>query len=551
MFVHSTDILLTPIEYLKGVGPVKATLLQKELQVFTFGDLLRIFPFRYTDRSKIISIANIPAEGGVVQLCGQIIHFDRVGAGRTQRLVASFRDATGTIELVWFAAISFFEKVIQEGGPFLLYGQAQKFNGYWTISHPELERFDPEKDQRLPQFTPVYPSTEKLRKQWLAGKPYVKLVQQLVAMLQPAHLPEFLPEKIRYARNLITWYEAYCAIHFPQNALQLHAAEIRLKFDELFIQQVTIARLKLNHRKQSGYTFQQVGSFFQTFYSSYLPFELTDDQKEVLREIRSDTRTGYQMNRLLQGDVGSGKTIVALLCMLLAVDNGFQACLMAPTEILARQHWQGIDELLRELPVKVAFLSGRTKGKERKSILDELKRGEIHVLIGTHALIEEPVEFHNLGLCIVDEQHRFGVAQRAKMYGKNALPPHMLVMTATPIPRTLAMTVYGDLDVSVIRHLPPGRKAITTVHRPEIQRAKVMDFLRVEIDKGRQVYIVYPLIEESEKLDYENLQSGYEQVKQYFPEPRYRIVMVHGKQSAEERESNMDRFVKGEAHIMV
>ncbi len=551
MFTHSKNILLTPIEYLKGVGPAKAVLLQQELGISTFGDMLFHYPFRYVDRSNMLSIQQIPAEGALVQLVGQITFSEIVGEGRSRRLVSQFRDKTGMMELVWFQGISGIEKRVAEGGTFLVYGKAVRFTNYWTITHPEIEKIEGNSIDDMPPFIPVYSSTEKLRQRWLSGRNYVKLVHQLMLQLPEKETTEILPTAIVHSQRLISRYQALKQIHFPADPLSLQSAIYRLKFEELFIQQISICKLKLNHHKEAGFRFLKVGEAFTDFYNHHLPFALTDDQKKVLREIRLDTQTGHQMNRLLQGDVGSGKTIVALLCMLLAIDNGFQACLMAPTEILAQQHLAGIRDLLREMPLQVSFLSGKTKAKEKRNTLAQLASGEIHILIGTHALIEDTVVFQNLGLCIIDEQHRFGVAQRAQLWKKNTMAPHMLVMTATPIPRTLAMTTYGDLDVSTIAQLPPGRKPITTVYRPEIQRARVMEFIRDEIGLGRQAYIVYPLIDESEKLDYENLMAGYEQVKQFFPADTYQIAMVHGKQTADERESNMQAFVKGKAQIMV
>ncbi|MBL7764814.1 MAG: ATP-dependent DNA helicase RecG [Chitinophagaceae bacterium] len=549
--VNQHDILQTPIEYLKGVGPLRGQLLRKELNLNTFGDMLYHFPFRYMDRSSYIKINQIQEEGAYVQIIGRITFFEIVGVGRSRRLVATFKDDTGLLELVWFQAINSIEKVVEQGGNFLVYGKVQKFGGYWNMTHPEMDKLDSVTPEALPAYQPVYPSTEKLRAKGLAGRTYVKLVHNLIQQLSERDLLEIIPEPIVLHHQLMGRFQAICHIHFPKHERDMQRAVHRLKFEELFIHQIGICKLKLNHRKQAGFYFQKVGEYFNTFYKEKLPFELTGDQKKVLKEIRVDTQTGVQMNRLLQGDVGSGKTIVALLSMLLALDNGFQACMMAPTEILAQQHFAGIKELLKDIPVVVAYLSGSTKGKDRKDTLQLLANGTIQIIVGTHALIEEKVIFKNLGLSIIDEQHRFGVAQRAKLWDKNTLPPHMLVMTATPIPRTLAMTAYGDLDVSVIAELPPGRKPISTVHRPEIYRAKVMEFMRHEIDQGRQAYIVYPLIEESEKLDYENLYAGFEQVKQYFPPHKYNIAMVHGKQAQSEREHNMQGFIKGEAHIMV
>ncbi|MGI9190974.1 MAG: ATP-dependent DNA helicase RecG [Chitinophagaceae bacterium] len=550
MSFSSRTILDSPIEYLKGVGPQRGELLRKELNLHTFRDVLSFFPFRYVDRSSLITIQQINTENAWVQFMAQPIFTEVVGEGRTKRLVSTVRDTTGRLELVWFKGISAMEKLMQEGGYFLIYGKATRFNQTWSISHPEIERLEQQTGQ-FPPFHPVYSSSEKLKNRGITNRVFSKMVQSLMAQLKPDDVPEILPAQVVNAYRLLPRFEAFKQLHFPTNLDLLEAARYRMKFEELLILQIGICKLKLKHQAQVGFLFQKVGDYFNGFYKHHLPFELTDDQKQVLREIRQNTQIGFQMNRLLQGDVGSGKTIVALLCMLLALDNGFQACLMAPTEILAQQHFAGISELVKNMPLQVAYLSGTVKGKQRKELLARLLQGDIHILIGTHALIEDTVQFKNLGLCIIDEQHRFGVAQRAKLWQKNSLPPHMLVMTATPIPRTLAMTVYGDLDVSVIKNLPPGRKPISTVHRSEMHRAKIMDFIKFEIEQGRQAYIVYPLIQESEKLDYENLMAGYEQVKQFFPEHRYRIAMVHGKMPIDLREANMQAFIRGEAHILV
>jgi ATP-dependent DNA helicase RecG len=551
MAFFNRNILETPIEYLKGVGPQRGELLRKELHLGTFADVLMFFPFRYIDRSSLICIQQINTENAWVQFIAQPIFSEVVGDGRAKRLVTTVRDQSGRMELVWFKGISWMEKMMNEGGYFLIYGKATRFNNTWSISHPEVERLEQQTPDQFPPFHPVYSSTEKLKNRGINNRVFSKMVQHLMAQIQPNDVPEILPESVLNQFRLMSRFDALKQLHFPANLEQLEAARLRMKFEELLVLQIGICKLKLQHQAQPGFLFPHVGESFNTFFKTHLPFELTDDQKNVLREIRQNTQTGFQMNRLLQGDVGSGKTIVALLCMLLAIDNGFQACLMAPTEILAQQHYAGISDLLKQMPLRVAYLSGTVKGKLRKEILQQLQEGNIDILIGTHALIEDPVQFKHLGLCIIDEQHRFGVAQRAKLWQKNTLPPHMLVMTATPIPRTLAMTVYGDLEVSVIKHLPPGRKPISTVHRSEMYRAKIMDFIKEEIEAGRQAYIVYPLINESEKLDYENLVAGYEQVKQFFPDHRYRIAMVHGKMPLELREANMQAFVRGEANILV
>lgn len=551
MSFSSRNILESPIEYLKGVGPQRGELLRKELSLHTFRDVLSFFPFRYVDRSSLISIQQIQTEHAWVQFIAQPIFSEVVGEGRSKRLVCTVRDSTGRLDLVWFKGISSMEKLMQEGGYFLIYGKATLFNQGWSISHPDIERLEQQQPGQFPPFHPVYSSSEKLKNRGITNRVFSKMVQSLMAQLKPQDVPEILPEHVLNSLGLLPRFEAFKQLHFPSNLQLLEAARYRMKFEELLILQIGIGKLKLKQQAQLGFLFQTVGEHFNGFYKNHLPFDLTDDQKQVLREIRQNTQTGFQMNRLLQGDVGSGKTIVALLCMLLAIDNGFQACLMAPTEILAQQHFAGITDLLKNMPLNVAYLSGTVKGKQRKKVLAELYSGEINILIGTHALIEDAVQFHHLGLCIIDEQHRFGVAQRAKLWQKNTLPPHMLVMTATPIPRTLAMTVYGDLDVSVIKHLPPGRKPISTVHRSEMHRAKIMDFIKYEIEQGRQAYIVYPLIQESEKLDYENLMAGYEQVKQFFPDHKYRIAMVHGKMPIDLREANMQAFIRGEAQILV
>jgi ATP-dependent DNA helicase RecG len=551
LFKHSSNILQTPIEYLKGVGPQRGELLRKHLSIFTFGDLLQFYPYRYVDRSSIQQIRQIQQDGQFVQLIGRIVFFDIVGQGRARRLTATFKDASGQIELVWFQGISWAEKLVAEGGNFLVFGKVSLFNGSWNISHPELEKLEKEKNETNLGLMPMYSSNEKLKTRGITPKLMSKMIQGLLTQVKATDLPDFLPESICSKYRLCDRFTATQNIHFPSHQDAMQQALYRLKFEELFMHQIGICKLKLNHQKSRGFYFEKVGDYFNQFYKNHLPFELTDDQKNVIREIRLDTQSGHQMNRLLQGDVGSGKTIVALLCMLLAIDNGFQACLMTPTEILAQQHLIGIQELLQEMPIRVGFLSGSVKGKDRKTILQQLEVGEIQILIGTHALIESTVVFKNIGLSIIDEQHRFGVAQRAQLWKKNVLPPHVLVMTATPIPRTLAMTSYGDLEISVIKQLPPGRKPISTIHRTEMHRARVMDFIKTEIQQGRQAYIVYPLIEESEKLDYENLINGYEQVKQFFPDHTYNIAIVHGKQPIEEREQNMQAFVKGKAHIMV
>ncbi|MCW3463348.1 ATP-dependent DNA helicase RecG [Chitinophaga nivalis] len=547
-----TPILSNPIEYLKGVGPQRGELLRKEIKIHTFGDLLQYFPFRYVDRSSIDTIASLSGYEDFVQIRGKIIRMEIVGENRGKRLVATFKDDTGVIDLVWFQGWQWMQKALRENVGYLVFGRISVFNGVAQLAHPEMDLLTEEIATGKQFLEPVYYTTEKLKARGLTGKAIGKLTKALLEQMSPLEVRENIPVDILQQYRLLPRSLAYFKIHLPGNEEEFRQAQRRLKFEELFIAQIRICRLKLKRHKVShGYVFGAVGTAFNEFYNNHLPFALTGAQKRVLREIRMDTVNGRQMNRLLQGDVGSGKTMVALLTMLLAMDNGFQACLMAPTEILAQQHFKGISELLQRMEVGVALLTGSVKGKARKQILAGIADGSIHFLIGTHALLEKEVAFKNLGMAIVDEQHRFGVAQRARLWEKNNIPPHILVMTATPIPRTLAMTIYGDLDVSVIDEMPPGRKPITTVHRTEYQRPQVMDFIKEEVKKGRQAYIVYPLIEDSEKLDYENLMKGYEEVKAFFPEPQYYISMVHGRQPADMRETNMQRFVSGDTNIMV
>lgn len=545
-------ILSNPIEYLKGVGPQRGELLRKEIGVHTFRDLLHYFPFRYVDRTKVEKIISLHMQMDYVQIRGKITRMEVIGDKRAKRLVANLRDETGEISLVWFQGWNWMEKTLQQNVSYLVFGKISVFNGYLQMSHPEMDLLTEEIATGKPFLEPVYYTTEKLKARGLTAKAIGKLTKNLLEQLPPGEIPENIPSPVLQQYRLMDRSKAYFKIHLPAGEDDANQARRRLKFEELFLAQIRICRLKIRRQQLShGFIFNTVGEAFNTFYNHHLPFSLTGAQMRVLREIRRDTTTGRQMNRLIQGDVGSGKTMVALLTMLLAVDNGFQACLMAPTEILSQQHYKSIAGLLENMPVKVALLTGNVKGKARKQILKEVEEGHIHLLIGTHALLENQVVFRNLGMAIVDEQHRFGVAQRARLWEKNTMPPHILVMTATPIPRTLAMTVYGDLDVSVIDELPPGRKPITTVHRTEFQRPQVMDFIKEEIRKGRQAYIVYPLIEESETLDYENLMKGYEEVKAFFPEPQYYISMVHGRQPVEMKEANMQRFVKGDTQIMV
>ena len=543
----------TAIEYLKGVGPQRADVLKKELGVFTAGDLLFHFPFRYIDRTKFHNIRDIQTEGEQYQVKGILRRLETLGEGRAKRLVGTLRDESGSIELVWFQSIQWLERTLKVGKEYVVYGRASVFNSRFNIPHPETEEVTPDNIQSARTFDPVYPSTDKLTQKGLDAKGLRKILRGLLDALTPADLPETLPDPLLEVYRLTSRWEALQKIHFPENQRDLDAATRRLKFEELFFLQLRLLQIRRRRKDATkGFVFDKIGDYFNDFFYKKLPFELTGAQKRVLREIRTDLAVGQQMNRLIQGDVGSGKTVVALMTMLMALDNGYQSCLMAPTEILAQQHFANITELVGDLGVNVGFLSGSIKGKKRTAILEQLASGDMHIVIGTHALIEDWVAFQKLGLSIIDEQHRFGVEQRAALWKKGAgLPPHVLVMTATPIPRTLAMTLYGDLDVSVIDELPPGRKPITTMHKTEHHRLRVQGFMREEISKGRQVYVVYPMIEETEKVDLLNLMSGYEALSRDFPPPEYQISIVHGKMKAADKEYEMQRFVKGETHIMV
>ena len=552
-FISSVSTILTsPIEYLNGVTTFKGDLLKKELGIFNFKDLLEHYPFRHVDKTKLDKIADLSPQNEYAQVAGKIIQIDILGEGRGKRLVARLQDETGEIELVWFQGINWIQKAIHIGHQYLVFGRLGFFIGKPQISHPEIENFTEQKPGTKFYLEPVYPSTEKLKAKGLNGRAIGKLTYALLQLVTEKDLPENLPESIISQYKFISRFNACRQIHFPATEKHYLHAVRRLKFEELFFAQLRLGLIKsTRHRFSKGLTFGQVGDLFNTFYNQYLPFELTNAQKKVLKEIRKDAGSGKQMNRLLQGDVGSGKTIVALMMMLIAADNGFQSVLMAPTEILAQQHFNSITGLLQDMPVCVKMLTGSSKGKQRKEVLQLCEDGSLNILIGTHAVIEDNVVFKNLGFAVIDEQHKFGVAQRAQLWKKNTIPPHVLVMTATPIPRTLALTAYGDLDYSVIDELPPGRQPINTLHRSESARPQVMDFVKEEIKKGRQAYIVYPLIEESSKMDYENLMKGYEEVKSFFPEPQYWISMVHGKQTAAVKETNMQRFVKADTQIMV
>ncbi len=537
---------------MKGVGPQRADLLKKELSIFTFADLLNFFPYRHIDKTKVFPIGAINLQTETIQVRGRISMLEEAGEGRSRRLVAALRDGTGELELTWFQGIQRIKNIIVPGNEYVVFGKVVWFAGRPQITHPEIESATEDSNAGKNFLEPVYPTTEKLKQRFITGRAIGKLTAALLPLVHPTDLPEFLPQAILDEQKLMPRYEAYLNIHFPKTQQQYDDALYRLKFEELFVVQTRLNLVRIKrHRSSKGNLFSTVGPLFNTFYNFHLPFQLTGAQKRVLREIRTDCGGGRQMNRLLQGDVGSGKTVVALLSMLLAADNGFQSCLMAPTEILSRQHFNGLSELLKEMPLTVRLLTGSTPARERKAILKAALDGSLNILIGTHALIEDSVQFANLGFAVVDEQHRFGVEQRASLWKKNATPPHVLVMTATPIPRTLAMTAYGDLDYSIMDELPPGRQPILTVHRKESTRANVLEFIREEIKGGRQAYVVFPLIEESEKLAYENLMRGYENIKAFFPEPTYWISMVHGKMTAEEKEINMRRFVTGDTHILV
>ncbi|MEZ2337117.1 ATP-dependent DNA helicase RecG [Mucilaginibacter sp. RCC_168] len=546
------DPFQTPLVYLKGVGQSRAEVLKKELALANFEDLLRHFPFRYIDRTRFYKIKEIQADLPYVQVLARIVNKQVVGEKHTKRLVVMAKDDTGLLELVWFKGINWIEKTIVPGQVYVVFGKPGFFNGQAQMAHPEMEVYSPgAQRQGNASLQPVYNSTEKLKQFQLDSKGIQKITSTLLE-LHARDIRENLPLYIIQKFKLISRTEAYRNIHFPADARLLNEAILRLKFEELFLLQLKLLRNKLLHtQKFKGNIFGSVGHYFNDFYHHKLPFELTTPQKRVLKEIRQDTQRGVQMNRLLQGDVGSGKTVVALMSMLIAVDNGFQACIMAPTEILATQHYQTVKSLVGDDFIEVSLLTGSTKQKDRKILHEKLESGELKILIGTHALIEDKVQFKNLGFVVIDEQHRFGVEQRAKLWRKNIVPPHVLVMTATPIPRTLAMTLYGDLDVSVIDELPAGRKPIQTLHFYENQRLRVFGFMKREIALGRQIYVVYPLIQESEKLDLKNLEDGIAVMSREFPLPDYRISIVHGKLKAADKEFEMQRFIKGETQIMV
>jgi ATP-dependent DNA helicase RecG len=556
--------LQTPIDYLKGVGPNRAELLRKELGIHTYQDLINLFPNRYIDRTKYYKINQIEQNSSEIQIIGVITTIQEVSQKRGKRLVATFKDDTGTMELVWFRGIKWIKDSIKLNTPYVIFGRTNWFNGIYNMPHPEMELQQEHEKSLRSAMQAVYPSTENLSNKGITNRVVSKIMQQLFLETK-GKFDETLPVDLLNSQGLISKSEALFNIHFPKNQNLLSRAEFRLKFEELFYIQLQLILKNLIHKNRiKGHPFTQVGNYFNDFFQHHLPFELTNAQKRVIKEIRKDLGSNAQMNRLLQGDVGSGKTIVAFMSMLMALDNGFQACLMAPTEILSVQHYNGLNEWCKKLNISISLLTGSTKASDRKQIHEQLENGQLQILVGTHALLEDKVQFNNLGFAIIDEQHRFGVAQRAKLWKKGPsqsaqkedlknppVPPHILIMTATPIPRTLAMSVYGDLDLSVIDELPAGRKPIKTVHRYDANRLKVFKFLKDEIARGRQVYVVYPLIQESAKMDYKDLMDGYESISREFPMPKYQISIVHGQMKPADKDFEMQRFIKGETQIMV
>lgn len=537
--------------YLPGVGPKRAELLRKELGIHTVKDMLHHFPYKYVDRSKYYSISEIGSDTAHIQIVGEITHFQGIGAGTKRRLTALFTDGTGVIELVWFKGIRWVMSSLKPKVKYVVFGKPTLFGGRYNIAHPEIEEYTPQQAELLGSLQAAYSTTEKLKNSYITSRTILK-IQQSIAPLIDGMVEETLPHHLIDKLRLMTLPEALRTIHSPQSNTLLRRAETRLKFEEFFFLQLNLLLQRSTRMvKIKGHVFGVVGELLNTFYQKNLPFDLTQAQKRVVREIRRDMGSGKQMNRLLQGDVGSGKTLVALMSMLIAVDNGYQACIMAPTEILANQHFETLNELLMGLPVRLGLLTGSTKKSKRTQLAESLNDGTLNILIGTHTLIEDTVQFKNLGLVIIDEQQRFGVAQRAKLWAKNQIPPHVLIMTATPIPRTLAMTAYGDLDVSVIDQMPPGRKPIKTLHYTDNKRNMVFGLMRKQIELGRQIYVVYPLIKESEKMDYKDLQDGYESIARAFPPPKYSTVVVHGRMKPDEKEASMQLFVSGQAQIMV
>ena len=542
------DILKQDIQYLSGVGPSRKKILGEELGIFTYGDLLNNFPYKYVDRSKVYTVHELTGDMPFVQIVGKILSFETFEMGpRKERVIAHFSDGTGIMDLVWFQGGKYAKQTYKIGVEYVVFGKPTVFNNRINVTHPDMDRADTLELSSM-GMQPYYSTTEKMKKRGLTSRTLEKLIRSLLEKLPP--LPETIPDFITGPRHLISRDEALRQIHYPKTAKEMEQARLRLKFEELFFIQLNILRYASDQRrKYRGYIFSQVGEVFNTFYRDHLPFPLTEAQKRVIREIRKDMGSGRQMNRLLQGDVGSGKTLVALMSMLIAIDNGYQACIMAPTEILAEQHLQTMMGFLKDMDLRVALLTGIVKGKRREEVLEGLMDGSIQILVGTHAVIEDTVQFARLGFVVVDEQHRFGVAQRAKLWSKSMNPPHVLVMTATPIPRTLAMTLYGDLDVSVIDELPPGRKPVRTSHVFDTRMTTLYDGIRQQIHEGRQVYFVFPLIEESEKSDLKNLEDGFEVLRQAFPE--FRLSKVHGRMKPKDKEEEMQKFVKGETQILV
>ena len=543
------DLSTRDIKFLQGVGPQRASVLNKELNIFSFKDLLYYFPYKYVDRSRLYLIREIDGNMPYIQLRGRILSFETFGEGCQRRLVGHFTDGTGVVDLVWFQGLKYIEGRYKANEEYIVFGKPTVYNGRINVAHPDI---DPSADLKLSEMglEPYYNTTEAMKRRGLNSHAVEKLMKNLFAALQNETFDETLSPSMVAAYRLMPLTDALYNVHFPRNPELLRKARYRLKFEELFYVQLNILRYTKERRnKFRGLVFGRVGEIFNTFYSKNLPFELTNAQKRVIKEMRRDMGSGRQMNRLLQGDVGSGKTLVALMTMLIALDNGYQACMMAPTEILATQHYETVTRFLEGMNVRVELLTGSVKGKKRETILRDLLTGDVHILIGTHAVIEDTVGFSSLGLVVIDEQHRFGVAQRAKLWAKNVSPPHVLVMTATPIPRTLAMTLYGDLDVSVIDELPPGRKPIQTVHQFDNRRASMYAFMRKQIQEGRQVYVVYPLIQESEKMDIKNLEDGYLHICEVFPE--YKVSKVHGKMKTAEKDEEMQRFLRNETQIMV
>lgn len=542
------DYSRTDIKYLAGVGPKRAEILNKEIDIFSVEDLLYYFPYKYIDRSRIYFIHELDANMPYIQLKGSITAFETIGEGRNKRLVARFTDGTGFIDLVWFQGVKFIADKYKTHVPYIVFGKPTRFGDKYNIAHPDIDPYTGEKERNV-GLMPYYNTTEKMKKHFLNSKAIQKIMVSAFASVA-GRIVETLPEAVIREANLMELKNALRNVHFPENTQLLRAAQYRLKFEELFYIQLNILKYTSERKsKLKGNVFVRVGDYLNTFYEKKLPFPLTNAQKRIIKEIRQDMATGEQMNRLLQGDVGSGKTLVALMLMLIALDNGCQACLMAPTEILATQHYATISEMLEGIGINVELLTGSTKKADRERIHNNLLTGDLQILIGTHALIEDTVQFSNLGLVVIDEQHRFGVAQRAKLWAKNIQPPHILVMTATPIPRTLAMTLYGDLDVSVIDELPPGRKPIQTIHQYDKKRGAMYESIRRQLQEGRQVYFVYPLIEESEKMDLKNLEEGYKHICEVFPE--YTVCKVHGKMKPKEKDAEMQRFVRNEAQIMI